>query len=51
MPDSHLTSSQIDSYDITFLDQHRKAKTIGVHGFDFHAMGKRRLGDIIVTPC
>ena len=27
------------------------AKTIGVQGFDFHAMGKRHLGDIVANTC
>ena len=51
MPDNQLTSNQIDGYDITFLDQQRKTKTIGVQGFDFHAMGKRHLGDLVANPC
>jgi hypothetical protein len=51
MPNNKLTSNQTDGYDITFLDQHNKAKTIGVQGFDFHAMGKRHLGDIVASTC
>lgn len=51
MPDCRLATSRVDGYNITFLDQQRKAKTIGVLGFDFHAMGKRHLGDIIANPC
>jgi hypothetical protein len=51
MPDIKLTSTCLDSYNMTFLDQQKKVKTFEIHGLDFHAMGKKQLGEIIANPC
>jgi hypothetical protein len=37
----------LDSYLLEYTDQEKKSKQLSFTGLDFHAMGKRHLGDII----
>ena len=50
MPEHALTQLDIDYFEIAYTDQARKPKTLGWHGMDFHAMGKKHLGDIVANP-
>ena len=49
MPEHELTQDSQDDYRIKYLDQHNKPKYISIAGLDFHAMGKRHLGEIVET--
>jgi hypothetical protein len=49
MPEHELTQESQDSYRIKYLDQQQKTKYISIAGLDFHAMGKRHLGEIVET--
>lgn len=44
-------NSDPDSYLLTYADQEKKPKQISFAGLDFHAMGKKHLGDIIEADC
>lgn len=50
-PDHKLTQLNKDSYRIDYQSQEEKPKWITISGQDFHAMGKKHLGDIVANPC
>lgn len=50
-PDHTLTQLSKDSYRIDYQSQDGKPKWITVTGQDFHAMGKKHLGEIVANPC
>jgi hypothetical protein len=47
LPDERLTSTGPDCYRIDFVDSRNQRCWIDLAGQDFHAMGKRHLGDIV----
>jgi len=47
MPEHRLTQVGIDSYRVDFVNQENQARWIEICGHDFHAMGKKHLGDIV----
>jgi len=50
MPNTHLTRYlDQDSYAIEYTDSDKKLKFMSFEGLDFHAMGKKHLGDIVET--
>jgi hypothetical protein len=49
MPNHTLKQVDADSYEITFVDADQKPQTVGWTGFDFHAMGKRHLENIVAS--
>ena len=51
MPEHRLTQLDTDYFEIGYTGQDKKRKTMGWHGMDFHAMGKKHLGDIVANPC
>jgi hypothetical protein len=51
MPEHVLTQLDTDYFEIGYTGQDKKLKTMGWHGMDFHAMGKKHLGDIVANPC
>jgi hypothetical protein len=50
-PDHELTQLGPDEYRIDFLTPEQKPKWIKLQGQDFHAMGKKTLGEIVANPC
>lgn len=48
--DHRLTQIDPDNYRVDFLTQDKKSRWITLN-HDFHAMGKRHLGDIVANPC
>jgi hypothetical protein len=50
MPEHVLTQLDTDYFEIGYRGQDKKPKTMGWHGMDFHAMGKKHLGDIVANP-
>jgi hypothetical protein len=50
MPNTKLSRNlDLDSYMIEYTDSEQKLKHMGFEGLDFHAMGKKHLGDIVET--
>ena len=50
MPNTQLMRwIDTDSYIITYADSDQKLKHMSFEGLDFHAMGKKHLGDIVET--
>ena len=49
MPEHTLMQLDTDYFEIAYTGQDKKPKTMGWHGMDFHAMGKKHLGDIIAN--
>jgi uncharacterized protein YbcV (DUF1398 family) len=50
MPNTKLLRNlDLDSYTIEYTDSDQKLKHMGFEGLDFHAMGKKHLGDIVET--
>ena len=49
MPEHALRQLDADYFEIGYTGQDNKPKTLGWHGMDFHAMGKKHLGDIIAN--
>ena len=50
MPNTQLMRwIDTDSYMITYTDSDQKLKHMSFEGLDFHAMGKKHLGDIVET--
>jgi hypothetical protein len=47
MPEHALRQLDADYFEIGYTGQDNKPKTMAWHGMDFHAMGKKHLGDII----
>lgn len=50
-PAHKLTQLDKDHYRVDFLATGQKPRWIEIKNQDFHAMGKRALGDIIASPC
>jgi hypothetical protein len=50
-PDHQLTQLAPDHYRVDFLTADQKPRWIELHNQDFHAMGKKSLGDIVANPC
>lgn len=48
MPDHELAQLSEDVYRVDYIDSDNKHKYLHVAGHDFHAMGKKYLGDIVV---
>ena len=52
MPNTQLLRNlHSDSYAIEYTDSDQKLKHMSFEGLDFHAMGKKHLGDIVETDC
>lgn len=51
MPEHVLTQLDTDYFEIGYTGSDKKPKTMAWHGMDFHAMGKKHLGDIVANPC
>jgi hypothetical protein len=51
MPGYELTQVDQDQYKVEFVTTESKRRWITLNGQDFHAMGKKQLGDIIVSSC
>ena len=49
MPDQSLKKLKADLYQIDFVNSESRPRSIMFGGMDFHAMGKKHLGDIIAT--
>ena len=49
MPEHTLIQLDTDYFEIAYTGQDRKPKTMGWHGMDFHALGKKHLGDIVAN--
>ena len=49
MPEHTLTQVDTDSYEITYRNSDQKLNSVSWTGFDFHAMGKRHLENIIAS--
>ena len=49
MPEHVLTQLDTDYFEIAYTGQDKKPKTMGWYGMDFHAMGKKHLGNIIAN--
>jgi hypothetical protein len=48
LPQHEVTQIDKDHFEIKYLDQ-SKPKKMDWHSMDFHAMGKKHLGDIIAN--
>jgi hypothetical protein len=48
-PDHRLTQISTDEYRVDFLNSEKKPRWIRLRNQDFHAMGKRHLGDIVAS--
>jgi hypothetical protein len=51
LPGPTLKQLDTDYFEIIYTGQDQKYKTLGWRGMDFHAMGKKQLGDIVGNPC
>jgi hypothetical protein len=51
MPDAELTQVETDHYKVTFKDSENRIRAMSWSGTDFHAMGKRHLGEIVASHC
>jgi hypothetical protein len=49
MPDTELFQVEPDHYKITYTDSEHRLRAMSWNGTDFHAMGKRHLGDIVAS--
>lgn len=49
MPEHTVKQLDTDSYEITYKDADQKLNAVGWSGFDFHAMGKKHLENIIAA--
>jgi hypothetical protein len=49
-PGPTIRQLDTDYFEITYTGQDQKLKTMSWHGMDFHAMGKKQLGDIVGNP-
>jgi hypothetical protein len=49
LPEVELSKSDTDLYTIKYLNQDNQLKYQLHAGFDFHAMGKKHLGDIVAA--
>jgi len=50
-PDHRLTQLDQDHYRVDFLTPEQKPRWIELRNQDFHAMGKKTLGEIVANPC
>ena len=50
-PEHKLTQLASDKYRVDFVNSKQKLRWIELHNQDFHAMGKKTLGDIVANPC
>lgn len=50
-PDHQLTQTALDQYRVDFVTADKKPRWIELKGQDFHAMGKKHLGDIVASAC
>jgi hypothetical protein len=50
-PDHSLTQLGPDHYRVNFLTPDQRPKWIELRNQDFHAMGKKTLGEIVANPC
>ena len=50
-PDHRLTQLAPDHYRVDFVNSEQKSRWIELHNQDFHAMGKKTLGEIVANPC
>ena len=49
MPEHTLRQLDEDYFEIGYTGADKKSKIIGWHGMDFHAMGKKHLGEIVAN--
>ena len=49
MPGYDLTQIDVDHYRVEFVTQQDQRRWITIKNHDFHAMGKRQLGEIIAS--
>ena len=49
VPEHTLTQLDADYFEIGYTGSDKKPKSMGWHGMDFHAMGKKHLGDIVAN--
>ena len=49
LPEHSLKQLDTDYFEIGYTGQDKKRKVMGWHGMDFHAMGKKHLGDIVAN--
>lgn len=49
-PEHALTVLAQDQYRVDFVNQQNQSRWLDIHGQDFHAMGKKHLGDIVASP-
>ena len=49
MPNTQLSRDIDDSFMIEYQDSNQLRKRMGFRGLDFHAMGKKDVGDIVET--
>jgi hypothetical protein len=49
MPEHILRQLDTDYFEIGYTGLDRKPKTMAWRGLDFHAMGKKHLGDIVAN--
>jgi hypothetical protein len=49
MPDTELTQVETDHYKVTFKDSENRVRALSWSSTDFHAMGKRHLGEIVAS--
>ena len=49
MPEHQLTRLDQDFYQVKWKDTNNRLQSVGLAGMDFHAMGKRDLGEIVET--
>ena len=50
-PDHQLTRVGKDNYRVQYLTADGKSRWISLENHDFHAMGKKQLGDIVASDC
>ena len=50
-PDHTLTQLGPDHYRVDFMNSEQRPKWIELKNQDFHAMGKKTLGEIVANPC
>ena len=49
VPEHRLTRVDTDRYRVDFVNQENQQRWIEISGQDFHAMGKKHLGDIVAS--
>ena len=49
-PEHRLIQLETDRYRVDFVNQQNQPRWLEISGQDFHAMGKKHLGDIIANP-